>query len=65
MTGKACISVTKHYDRKTQRIGLEKRPVLIIGNTGFIRKLPKGGLRSMNLPLGFALDFMPRHYQYR
>ena len=32
MTGKACISVTKYYDRKTQRIGLKERPVLIIGN---------------------------------
>lgn len=33
MTGKACISVTKYYDRNARRMGLKQRPVLIIGHS--------------------------------
>lgn len=33
MTGKACVSVTKYYDSKAGRMGLKKRPVLIIGKS--------------------------------
>lgn len=33
MTGKACVSVTKYYDRKLQRMSLKKRPVLVIGHS--------------------------------
>ena len=33
MIGKVCISVTKYYDRRSQRMGLKERPILVIGSS--------------------------------